>query len=210
MPRRQQQFSAYQYNFRKQHSGVANRSCLWGVQKVRYIEHPQTLTWQWLIQYDSYGYLRTESYYHVVLGVLDILALFMILSPRNPLLSTYFKAHFLTKPLPKLNFLLLQLAQQTSASILSSSIVMDPFLLRLPSIPTLHCSMKCYNCHGWMVYPSSLLFPTWKPLHPERVCMWKSRRWPQQQSKEDFNKFYCIICQIWHLQKKTIWVASQL
>jgi len=71
------------------HSGVANRSCLWGV---------------------PYGYLRTESYYHVVLGVLDILALFMILSPRNPLLSTYFKAHFLTKPLPKLNFLLLQLA----------------------------------------------------------------------------------------------------
>ena len=63
-----------------------------------------------VIQYDSYGYLRTESYYHVVLGVLDILALFMILSPRNPLLSTYFKAHFLTKPLPKLNFLLLQLA----------------------------------------------------------------------------------------------------
>jgi hypothetical protein len=57
-----------------------------------------------------------------VLGVLDILALFMILSPRNPLLSTYFKAPFLTKPLPKLIFLLLQLAWQTSASILSSSI----------------------------------------------------------------------------------------
>jgi hypothetical protein len=71
---------------------------------------------------DSYGYLRTESYYHVVLGVVGYTNLFVILSPRNPLLSTYFKAHFLTKPLPKLNFLLLQLAQQTSASILSSSI----------------------------------------------------------------------------------------
>jgi len=148
---------------------------------------------------DSYGYLRTESYYHVVLGV-GYTNLFVILSPRNPLLSTYFKAHFLTKPLPKLNFLLLQLAQQTSASILSSSISRSKKRLRDGSFSSAASFHSYITLLDEMLQLSRvdgipiIIVPTWKPLHPERVCMWKSRRWPQQQSKEDFNKFYCIIC----------------
>jgi len=149
---------------------------------------------------DSYGYLRTESYYHVVLGVVGYTNLFVILSPRNPLLSTYFKAHFLTKPLPKLNFLLLQLAQQTSASILSSSISRSKKRLRDGSFSSAASFHSYITLLDEMLQLSRvdgipiIIVPTWKPLHPERVCMWKSRRWPQQQSKEDFNKFYCIIC----------------